>query len=284
MNKKAQPILLRDKGEFTKFQILLEVMRNQPHIKQKDIADKLEITVQAVSKYFKKLTKEGLLEAGSERADYRLTAKALGRLHDDLRNLENYMLAVKHDMKIERALPAIATQPVKAGEEVGIIMKGGVMYTVAADNPETEAKGTIMADAKAGEDTGLKDLRGKVKLKQGKILIVKLPSIRKGGSKAVDLEKVRQFYDEFQPDLTGVMGAVGRAVLSKLGLKADLEFGISRAAAIAASRGLNVFVLVVGRMVNRVIEEIDVINMKSASDVVYEVKDGRKNKVTTIKP
>ena len=51
-------------------------MRNQPHIKQKDISDKLGITIQAISKYFKKLTKEGLLEAGSERADYRLTPKA----------------------------------------------------------------------------------------------------------------------------------------------------------------------------------------------------------------
>ncbi len=40
-------------------------MRNQPHIKQKDISDKLGITIQAISKYFKKLTKEGLLEAGS---------------------------------------------------------------------------------------------------------------------------------------------------------------------------------------------------------------------------
>ena len=33
-------------------------------------------------------------------------------------------------MKIERALPALATQPIKAGEEVGIIMKEGIMYTV----------------------------------------------------------------------------------------------------------------------------------------------------------
>jgi putative transcriptional regulator len=61
--------LLRGKGEFTKFQILLEIMRNQPHIKQKNIADTLGITVQAISKYFKKLTKEGFLETGSGRAD-----------------------------------------------------------------------------------------------------------------------------------------------------------------------------------------------------------------------
>jgi len=275
MPKKPQTLLLRDKGEFTKFQILFEIMRKQPHIKQKDIADALGITIQAVSKYFKKLSKEGFLEAGSERADYRLTAKATAKLRDDLRNLENYVLSIKHEMKIERSLPALATQPVKAGDEVGIIMKEGIMYTVARDNPTTVAKGTAMTDANAGEDLGLKNLRGKVKLKQGKILIVKLPSIRRGGSRVVDLTKVKAFYDEFKPDRVGVMGAVGRAVLNKLGLKADIEFGISSAAAIAASRGLNVLVLVVGRMVNRMIEEIDVLNMKNTAEVTYEVKDGK---------
>jgi predicted transcriptional regulator len=44
---------------------------------------------------------------------------------------------------------------------------------------------------------------------------------------------------------------------------------------LAASRGLNVFVLVVGRMVNRMIEEIDAANLKGAVDIIYEVKDGR---------
>ncbi len=55
-------------------------MRNQPHVKQKDISDKIGITIQAISKYFKKLTKEGLLEIGSERADYRLTSKGHNKL------------------------------------------------------------------------------------------------------------------------------------------------------------------------------------------------------------
>jgi predicted transcriptional regulator len=71
------------------------------------------------------------------------------------------------------------------------------------------------------------------------------------------------------------MGAVGRAVLGKLDLNADIEFGISRSAAIAASRGLNVFVLVVGRMVNRMIQEIDQINMKTSGNIIYEVKDAQ---------
>ena len=272
---KQQSILLKDKGEFTKFQILLEIMRNQPHIKQKDISDKLGITIQAISKYFKKLTKEGLLEAGSERADYHLTPKGVTKLREDMRNLENYVNGVKHDLKIEHAWPAIATQPVKAGEEVGLIMKEGVMYTTPTDSPLTQAKGIALADAQAGEDLGLKDLHGKLHVKQGKILIVKLPSIRRGGSHATDMAKVKAFYDEFKPDRIGVMGAVGRAVLNKMGHRADIEFGISRSAAIAASRGLNVFVLVVGRMVNRMIQEIDQINMKSGASIIYEVKDAQ---------
>lgn len=275
MDRKNKTFLLRDKGEFTKFQILLEIMRNQPHIKQKDISDKLGITIQAISKYFKKLSKEGLLEAGSERADYHLTPKAVTKLREDVRALENYIIEVKHNLKIEHAWPAIAIEPVKAGQEIGLVMKEGVMYTVPPDSVLTQARGIALSDARAGEDLGLRDLHGKVHVKQGKILIVKLPSIRKGGSRATDLKLVKATYEEFKPDRIGVMGAVGRAVLNKLELSADIEFGISRSAAIAASRGLNVFVLVVGRMVNRMIQEIDQINMKTAGNIVYEVKDAQ---------
>jgi putative transcriptional regulator len=276
MPKALQNILLKNKSEFTQFQILFEVMRNQPHIKQKDIADKLGITIQAISKYFKKLAKEGYLEVGSERADYHLTPKGIVKLQEDIRNLETYVNEIKKDLKTEHAWPAIATQPVKAGEQVGLIMKEGIMYTVAANNPMVEAKGTALTDAQKGEDLGLKDLHGKLKGKQGKILIVKLPSITKGGSRATDLSKIEAYLKEFKPDRIGVMGAVGRAVLNKLELKPDIEFGIGRSAAIAASRGLNVLVLVVGRMVNRMIEEIDEINIKTGDSIIYEVKDAQR--------
>ena len=276
MYGKSKRLFLRDKGELTKFQILLEIMRKQPHLKQKEISDSLEITIQAVSKYFKKLVREGLLETGSEKADYRLTPKAMVMLQDELRDLERYIVNVKNELKIEQAWPAIATQSVKAGQEVGLVMDGGVMLTVSSDNPIAQVKAIALNNAKKGEDLGLRDLIGKIRVKQGKILIIKLPSIKKGGSRLVDLHKVRSIYEDFKPDRVGVMGAVGRAVLNKLKLSADIEFGISRAAAIAASRGLNILVLVVGRMVNRMIEEIDDMNLKNSRDISYEVKDVRK--------
>jgi putative transcriptional regulator len=248
-------------------------MRNEPHVKQKDISETLGITIQAVSKYFKKLAREGLLESGSERADYRLTPKAVSILQEDLKGLERYVNSTKKEMKVERSLPAIATQPVKTGDTVGLVMKGGVIYTVSPDH--SEVKGIAMEDALEGEDLGLKDLQGKLNVKEGKIVIIKLPSIKKGGSRSVDIQKVRALYEEFKPDRIGVMGAVGRAVLNKVGLKADIEFGISRSAAIAASRGLNVMVLVVGRMSNRMTEEIENVNMKSATGIKYEIRDAR---------
>jgi putative transcriptional regulator len=275
MHKQPQDILLKDKGEFTKFQILLEVMRNQPHVKQKDISDALGITIQAISKYFKKLTKEGLLEAGTERADYRLTAKGITKLREDLKNLDMYVKSIKNELKVDHAWIAMATRPVKIGEQVGLITKGGIFYTVSVTDPEVEAVGLATNNAVPGEDIGLKDLKGKVKLKQGKILIIKLPSIRKGGSRTADIAKIKALIEEFKPDRIGVMGAVGRAVVNKLGVKADLEFGISHSAAVAASRGLNVLVLVVGRMVNKMIQEIDSQNMRFAGDIIYEVKDAQ---------
>jgi putative transcriptional regulator len=271
--KQQQYILLRNKSEFTKFQILFEIMRNQPHIKQKDIGKKLDLTTQAISKYFKKLTKDGLIEAGSERADYRLTAKGVAMLRKDMSNLESYVKTIKNELKVEHAWTALATQPVKSGEQVGLIAKDGIYYTVPLYSHASEAVGTALFDANPGEDLGLKNLSGMVKKTEGKILIIKLPSIRKGGSRSVDMVKIKTLVEEFKPERIGVMGAVARAVVNKVGLKVDFEFGISHSAAVAASRGIKVLVFVVGRMVNRVILEVDNQNMRFGSSVVYDVRD-----------
>ena len=171
---------------------------------------------------------------------------------------------------------AMLTTVLPAWSVIPPVMEKGVLYVVAPEHPDAEAFGTVTTDADVGEDLGFEYLRGRVKIERGRILIVKLPSIKEGGSRAVDLVKVRKLYEEFKPDRVGVMGSVGRAVLNKLELKADIEFGISKAAALAASRGLNVFVLVVGRMVNRMIEEVDATRIKRTIDIVYEIKDGRR--------
>lgn len=76
----------------------------------------------------------------------------------------------------------------------------------------------------------------------------------------------------------GVMGTVARSVLNKMGLKNDFEFGVTRAATMAALRGLNVLVLSVGRMANRVIEELERVNVDRSVSVVYALENGRIHK------
>lgn len=275
--KSISPTLLRKKGELTRFQILVEVLRNQPHVKQKEIADALNITVQAVSKYFKKLLRDELIETGVKRANYKLTPKANKKLQEYLADLECYVNKVKRDLKVERVWPAIAAKKIKAGEKASLFMRGGVLYAVPFEGHPTKAYGTAISDAEDGEDVILTDLKGEIELETGRILIIKLPSANEGGSRAVDIARLQKLYEEFKPDKIGVMGTVGRAVLNKLGAKADIEFGISKASALAALRGLNIFVLVVGRMVNRIIEEIEIANAKYGANIVYEVRDGHKH-------
>ncbi|MCS7095776.1 MAG: winged helix-turn-helix transcriptional regulator [Nitrososphaerota archaeon] len=272
--KKSQSSdILRSKGELTKFMILVEVMKNQPHVKQKEIGEAIGVTVQAVSKYFKKLMKEGLLEPGISRAQYRLTPKAHKKLEEYLTGLESYVRGLKRELKFERVWPAIASYKIMAGEKVNLEMRDGVLYAVPFKEGAETASGIAISNADPGEDVGLTDLKGRIRMETGKILVIKLPSINDGGSRAVNIEMIKELYNEFKPHRIGVMGTVGRAVLNKLELKADIEFGISRATALAALRGLRVLVLVVGRMVSRIINEIELTNMKYNTSIPYEIRE-----------
>jgi putative transcriptional regulator len=217
-----------------------------------------------------------LIETGAKRANYKLTSKAKEKLQEYLTNLESYVKLVERNLKIKRVWPALASQKIKAGETVELMMRGGILYATPKRGHMAKAYGVAVMDAEEGEDVGLVDLKGIVELERGRILIIKLPSINEGGSRAVDIAKIRRLYEDFKPDRVGVLGTVGRAVLNKLGVKADIEFGISRASASAALRGLKVLVLVVGRMVDRIVDEIELANAKYGAGIIYEVRDGRK--------
>ena len=72
--------VFKKKGELTKFQILAEIAKGQPHLRQKDIADQLGITVQAVSENLKTLVDEGWVETGSGQARYKITKRGIEKV------------------------------------------------------------------------------------------------------------------------------------------------------------------------------------------------------------
>lgn len=103
-------------------------------------------------------------------------------------------------------------------------------------------------------------------------MVIKLPTINQGGSRAADLEKIKKIYQDRQRnyDRVGIMGTVSRAVTEKLGIKADFEFATPHATVAAAKRGLNVLVFAVGKMTNTIIQKLD------CDDISYVIEDVKK--------
>jgi putative transcriptional regulator len=117
----------------------------------------------------------------------------------------------------------------------------------------------VLNNAKKGEDVALIKLGGIIELESGYVVIIKLPTINQGGSRASDLKKIEEIYYDKQRrfDRVGVMGTVSRAVTNKLNITTDIEFATPQAIVAAAKRGLNVLVFAVGKMTNTITRKLE---------------------------
>ena len=90
-------------------------------------------------------------------------------------------------------------------------------------------------------------LGGTIKLKPGHVVIIQVPTINEGGSRACNMREIEEIMQRGF-DRIGIMGTVSRAVTNKIGIKTDFEFATPYATVAAAKRGLNVLVFAVGKM------------------------------------
>jgi len=257
---------LRKKGELTRFQILSEIAMRQPYVRQKDIADKLGVTVQAVSENIKSLIAEGLVESGSGRSHYKITRRGAEKIKEAAMDLRRYADEVLESMSFYRSVwPAIAWEDLQEGDKVELFMEDGILYARRRRNGEAYAE--VLHPARRGEDVALSELGGTIPLQRGKVTIAVLPGISEGGSRNADLERLRELSRGH--DRTGIMGTVSRAAANKLNMQVDFEFATPHAALAAAKRGLNVLVLAVGKMSRSITEKLE------KEGIEYSVEDLR---------
>jgi putative transcriptional regulator len=240
-------------------------------MRQRDVADSLGITIQAVSKHLKSLLADGLVALNG--VEYVLTPEGIEKLTGYTRFLEAQTRKASSCLRLERLWPAIALKPITTGEEVGLVMKNGLTCAVNKNHKDAKAFGIAIVDASLGEEVALHNLRGVINLRQGTVMILRFPSINQGGSRNVNMVKVQNIFMKFNPDKIGVMGTVARVVANKLTLRVDFEFGVTRSAAMAALRGLNILVLTTGRMTNRVLEEVEKVNIRHSCEISCSVED-----------
>ncbi len=125
--------VFKKKGELTRFQILAEIAKQEPHLRQKDIADQLGITIQAVSENIKSLTDDGFVEASKRPANYRITKRGIERVKNEAMNLKKYSDQVLDTMNTYKSIwPAIAREELKSGDKVWLEMDGGTLYATTA--------------------------------------------------------------------------------------------------------------------------------------------------------
>lgn len=263
--------ILKSKNLATKFQIMLEIAANQPNIQQKDIAKKLDITSQAVSEYVKELIKDGWLSSQG-RSRYRVTREGVDWILRMARQLHSYSSFVNKVVRDISTSTAIADDDLSAGQPVSLYMKDGLLFALSVTS-DKGAKGIALSEAKKGEDVGISNIEGVIKLETGKVTIAEVPDVQEGGFRNTDLVKLREEVDRAK--LVGATGVESLVALKQIGIKPDYAYGVKEAAVEAAYCGLPFLVVCaedgLPALVQRLQEE----------SLGYTIVDLRKDKEST---
>lgn len=259
--------ILQSKNLATKFQILVEIAANQPEIQQKSIANRLGISPQAISDYIRELIEDGWL-ASDGRSRYRVTKEGVDWIVKELREWQGYSDNVRKAISSISVCAAVADGPLSKGQKVGLVMKEGLLYATA--DAGAQATGVVSSDAAAGEDIGVTNIEGIVSLDIGKVTVLRLPGIRRGGSRQADLDKLKEV--TANRAMVGAVGVEALIALRKIDAEPTCLYGVRESVVEAARSGLSPIVVCVDD------DASDLIRMLEDRDIDYEIIDGRKTK------
>ncbi|MGP8319493.1 MAG: DUF7839 domain-containing protein [Methanosarcinaceae archaeon] len=255
--------ILHSKSGITKFQILTEVAANQPIVRQKEIADKIGITPQAVSEYIKELAAEGFILSNG-RARYRITKKGVEWVLGNAVEMKRYASFVMEDIISHVSTwTAIADEDLQKGDAVYLKMREGLLYVSSRDG--TNATGVTIANVKCGEDVGVTNLHGLIDLENAIVTVCKIPRIKRGGSKNVDLERLRTLAGS--KSYIAVIGAESVIALKLIGVTPNVMFGAKESVIEAAFHGLSSLVVSIDEEVPSLLSRLENDNLE------YELVD-----------
>jgi putative transcriptional regulator len=257
--------ILRNKNQATRLQILAEIANSGPHIQQREIARKVNVTPQAISEYIGQMQKDGYITL-DDHSLYHITNLGVNWIIKTLKELKEYSDFIVRSVTNISVCAAIAETDLIEGQEVTLKMKDGLLYAAAGRGKG--AIGRSFSTAAAGLDVGIKDIEGIVELKFGKASILKIPGIKSGGSSQVDLIRLQKNTKE-----VGMIGAIGieaLAALNQIGPYKIYVFGVKEAVIEAAQQGLCPVVACVEDEISGLIKKLE------ENGISYDLVDLRK--------
>ncbi len=239
--------VLRSKRNATRYQILVEIAERQPAVSQREVAEEIGITAQAVSDYLQDLVSQGYVRKEG-RGRYEVTKEGVDWLisrTDDLRAFVDHVTEdVVGGVDVETA---IAVDDVSEGETVSLSMREGVLR--ATPGEAGSATAVAVTDGRAGQDVGVTNVEGVVGYDLGEVTVVSVPGVREGGSRAVDAAAVAEHAADH--DLVAVSGTESLVAARSANLDPDVRFGTAAAVEEAAVKGLDVLLLAVAEDLSR---------------------------------
>jgi putative transcriptional regulator len=258
--------ILKSKNLATKFQIMVEIAAHQPNIQQKDIAPRLSITSQAVSEYIRELIKDGWLSSQG-RSQYKVTKEGVDWILQMSRQLHSYAWFVSKAVADISTTTAIADSDLSVGQPASLYMKDGLLFASDVTSGKG-AKGITVTAAKKGQDVGIRNVEGVIKLEPAKVMIGKVPNVQNGGSGSTNLTRLKREIKEAK--LVGALGTEALVALNQIGVKPDYVHGVREAAIEAAYCGLSFLVVCSEDKVSILVQRLEEENLD------YEIVDLRK--------
>jgi putative transcriptional regulator len=118
-------------------------------------------------------------------------------------------------------------------------MKEGLLF--ATDALRKAAKGLAVSNARKGEDVGISNIEGIVPLEIGEVTILRVPGIQRGGSRNIDVARLKK--ELSNKELVGTIGIEALIALRRIGIEPDYLYGVTEAAIEAAHSGLSFRIL-----------------------------------------
>ena len=231
------PAVLRDRTRITRLLILRD-LAERPRTPLRAVAERLGVTVQAVSQHVQALERAGLVR--SERGAREPSAAGVQALQEGFADLKRAVDDAVAALARVDVTAALAATPLREGDAVGLFMEDGEL--VARAGASSASRGRAVHAAREGEEVAVRDLEGVVDLKPGRITVVETPTAAEGGGRAVPAKALRTLLRDRRVTFSRVAatGTSGRVLARRVGLAPGVVFAPVEASFHAAELGLDV--------------------------------------------
>jgi putative transcriptional regulator len=238
---------LRRRGAVTELLFLYDVTtRDVPHLK--GIAERLGVTVQAISHSYRQLRARGLVDV--QRGLYHPTVAGTAWLHAALGDLRRDVDSHLERLPVVRSARAVAATPLAANEPVTLAIVDGML--TARSGGEGASHGRAAASAKVGALVRVTDLAGILPITPGQVRVLTIPSGALDSESTV--ASLRRFLRTARTGLLAAHGGEAAHMTRSATERPVVRFGTAAAVREASALGVDATVVVLDEELPRFLE------------------------------